>query len=163
MRNVWETMKIDISDNTNYWAVLLFLFGLIVRQTPVPADEPRPVEFARFEAYCEGPVFDDAGNLFVSHGKSLVSKIDRHGRVRQWLKADNPNGHKILSDGTHLLCVKGAILHLDQDGCIIRKVSTECNGAPLRAPNDITLAKNGFLLHRPWWIAFGTHWDSSFC
>ena len=113
------------------------------------AAEIRPVEYARFDAYCEGPVFDRAGNLYVSHGKSFVSKIDQNGRVQPWLKAESPNGHKILPDGTHLLCVKGAILHVDDVGNVARKVSTECEGAPLRAPNDITLAGAGFYFTDP--------------
>ena len=128
---------------------LVVLCGLLFGLALARAAEPEPVEFARFEAYCEGPVFDDSGNLFVSHGKSFVSKIDRQGRVQPWLKVENPNGHKILSDGTHLLCVKGAILQVDRNGTIIRKVSTECNGVPLRAPNDITLAGDGFYFTDP--------------
>ena len=89
------------------------------------------------------------GNLFVSHGKSSVAKINRKGQVQPWLHVEKPNGHKILPDGTHLLCVKSAILHVSSDGSVIRKVSTECNGLPLRAPNDITLADQGFYFTDP--------------
>lgn len=111
--------------------------------TLAPGAEPAPVEFARFDAYCEGPVFDYDGNLFVSHGKSSVAKILPDGQVVPWLKVQSPNGHKILPDGNHLLCVAGAVLHVDPNGTIIRKVCSEYDGKPLRAPNDITLARNG--------------------
>ena len=56
------------------WFVFSFC-GMIVGSVCTAADEPRPVEFARFDGYSEGPVFDDVGNLFVSHGKTSVTKI----------------------------------------------------------------------------------------
>ena len=120
-----------------------FSTGIFAGLATVAFAQTIPVEFARFDAYCEGPVFDGLGNLFVSHGTSFVSKIDQRGNVRLWLEAEKPNGHKILADGTHLLCVKGAILHLDERGKILGKAVERCNGIPLRAPNDITLAPRG--------------------
>lgn len=132
---------------TFFQLVLLARFMLWV--TSVHGNELQPVKFASFDAYCEGPVFDRSGNLFVSYGKSFVAKIDPQGRVQQWLKTDNPNGHKILPDGTHLICVRGAVLHVDEHGRIIGKASTECEGVPLRAPNDLTLAKDGFYFTDP--------------
>lgn len=107
------------------------------------ATEPQPTEFARFDAFTEGPVFDYEGNLFVSHGKSFVSKIAPDGTTSVWMTTDNPNGHKILPDGSHLLCIKGAVLHLAADGINVLNKITQCRGKPLRQPNDLTLASDG--------------------
>ena len=129
---------------TQIWRrYVLALYLMISVLSLTAADEPQPIEYARFDAYTEGPVFDYDGNLFVSHGKSSVAKITPDGRVTPWLEAERPNGHKVLPDGTHLLCVRGAVLHLARNATILRKASTECNGVPLRAPNDITLAPRG--------------------
>ena len=117
---------------------------LIVRASlPAVGNERAPIEHARFARYCEGPVFDYEGNLFISHGNSSVAKISPDGRVTPWLEVENPNGHKVLPDGTHLLCVRGAILHLAADATILGKASMMCKRVPLRSPNDITLSPRG--------------------
>jgi gluconolactonase len=105
--------------------------------------QARPAQVAQLDAYSEGPVFDYEGNLFVSHGTDSVSKITPEGRQSLWLKTEKPNGHKILPDGTHLLCVAGAVLHLDADGKVLGKAASAWNGVPLRAPNDLTLDDRG--------------------
>jgi len=133
-------MNTQIRNPPRCW---LLLFSTIPVFSFARADEPRPIEHARFDEYCEGPVFDYDGNLFVSHGKSSVAKITPAGRVTRWLEAENPNGHKVLPDGTHLLCIRDAVLHLAADASILRRASTQCNGAELRAPNDITLSPRG--------------------
>lgn len=94
--------------------------------------------------YCEGVVFDRAGNAFVSdtrHG--TIYRIGRDNQPVVWAKTPAPNGHKILPDGTHLVCDKGAVRRFAADGKPLPDASTECDGTPLRAPNDLTIDPAG--------------------
>ena len=117
--------------------------------------DPVPFEVMSLDAYSEGPVFDYEGNLFVSHGREFVSKLAVDGEVSLWGRFDHPNGHKVRPDGTHLLCVKGAVLHLAADGRTLAEAATLCAGVPLRSPNDLTLdGKGGFYFTDP-----GGSWD----
>ena len=107
------------------------------------AEETEPVEVARVGEYTEGPVFDYEGNLYFSHG-DRVSRLGADGETAVWF-AGSANGHKVLPDGTHLVCSPGghAVLHLDGGGKVLGKASSECDGQPLRAPNDLTLDRHG--------------------
>ncbi|HEV2762612.1 MAG TPA: SMP-30/gluconolactonase/LRE family protein, partial [Pyrinomonadaceae bacterium] len=62
-----------------------------------------------------------------------------------WARTGAPNGHKILPDGTHLVCdgKERAVLRLDARGNVVGKASSESGGKPLRAPNDLTLDPRG--------------------
>jgi gluconolactonase len=97
--------------------------------------------------YCEGVVFDHNGNAYLSDTQNgEIYQVTPNGQAKIWAKTGAPNGHKILADGTHLVCdgSQRAILRLDQDGKTLGKVSSECDGKPLRAPNDLTLdSKHG--------------------
>jgi gluconolactonase len=109
-----------------------------------PQDSVKPVKIAEVPGYCEGIVFDRAGAAYVSdtqHGK--IYRIGADGTPVVWATTEAPNGHKILADGTHLVCDKGAVLVLDANGRKIRDASRECDGKPLRAPNDLTIDPNG--------------------
>jgi gluconolactonase len=76
--------------------------------------------------------------------------VSADGKVTPWAKTPAPNGHKIQADGSHLVCDKGAVLHLDADGKRLADASTECDGKPLRNPNDLTLdPKGGFYFTDP--------------
>ena len=89
-------------------------------------------------------VFDRAGMGYVSdtqHG--TIYSVTTDGRTAVWAKTTAPNGHKILPDGTHLVCDKGAVLHLDASGKRLPDAATECDGKPLRAPNDLTIDPRG--------------------
>jgi len=130
----------------NLLASPLLLLQASQAQQPRPV---QPVEFASSETFSEGPVFDYAGNFFFSHA-NFVSRITPDGSRYVWAQAPIANGHKVLPDGTHLLCSTGAVLHLNPQGHILGKASAECEGAPLRAPNDLTLdAKGGFYFTDP--------------
>ncbi len=128
-----------------------FLFLMILtsfsftRELPT-ADEVKPVKIAEVPGYCEGIVFDRQGNGYISdtqHG-TVYKIILPEGKVELWATTQAPNGHKILPDGTHLLADKAAVLHLDVNGKFISNASSECDGKPLRSPNDISLdLKNG--------------------
>jgi gluconolactonase len=131
--------------------VLPLLAALLV-PAELPADDAvKPVEVVIVPEYSEGIVFDHDGNAYISHGK-VITQIGRDGKSRQWAETGAPNGHKILADGTHLVCDAShhAVLHLDADGKMLPPASKECDGKPLRGPNDLTLdPKGGFYFTDP--------------
>ncbi len=117
------------------------------------ADAVKIEEVARVPSYCEGIVFDKAGNGYVSHGK-FVTKVAPDGKTSRWLDSGGaPNGHKILADGTHLICDGNlhAVLHVSADGKVLGKASEKCGDKPLRGPNDLSLdtANSGFYFTDP--------------
>ena len=106
---------------------------------PQPSDV-KPVEVVRTSDYTEGVVVDHDGNLYFSHDK-FVTKVTPDGKASTWAATGSPNGHKILADGTHLICdaTRHALLHLDAAGNELKPAATESDGTPLRGPNDLTL------------------------
>jgi gluconolactonase len=90
--------------------------------------------------YCEGIVFDHEGFGYISHGK-VITKFTPQGKHEIWVQTGAPNGHKVLPDGSHLVCDAGhnAVLRLDKDGKLMGQASANCDGKPLRGPNDLTL------------------------
>lgn len=127
-------------------------FSLLLIPTLALAAGPiKPVELARLPTYTEGIVFDAQGDGYVSHGR-FISRVTLGGKHAVWAETGAPNGHKILADGTHLVCDGShhAVLHLSADGGILGNASSECDGKPLRAPNDLTLdPKGGFYFTDP--------------
>jgi gluconolactonase len=106
----------------------------------------RPIEVARFRSFSEGIVFDSSGYAYISHGR-FISRMSPDGKRTVWAETGAPSGHKILPDGTHLVCdaSRRAVLHLDAQGNILGAASSECEGKPLHEPNDLTLdPKGGF-------------------
>ena len=116
------------------------------------ADKAKTVEVFRVPAYCEGVVFDHAGNGYISWGKS-ITKFSLDGKNSVWAETGAPNGHKILADGTHLVCDAShhAVLHLSADGKMLKHAAKEFDGQPLLGPNDLTLdtANGGFYFSDP--------------
>ena len=107
----------------------------------------RPVEVARVATYTEGVVVDHDGSLYVSHADH-VSRLTPEGRVVAWARLPSPNGHKILADGTHLVCDRtGGVYHLSATGEVLRRI-----GAALGGANDICLdpASGGFYYTSPY-------------
>lgn len=116
-----------------------------------PAEAVKPVEVLRSNEYSEGVVIDHDGNIYFSHGKS-IRVVAPDGTNRIWAETGDPNGHKVLADGTHLVAnrSKQEVLHLDADGKILGVVANKFNGKPLRAPNDLTLdPQEGFYFTDP--------------
>src|SRR6516162_7480617 len=125
--------------------VLLLSFVLLSPRESAPTKLPddktvKPVEVVIVPEYSEGIVFDHAGNAYISHGDT-ITKITPAGKPGTWAKTPAPNGHKILGDGTHLVCdgKAHAVLHLDPDGKQLDPAAKECAGKPLKAPNDLSL------------------------
>ena len=85
--------------------------------------------------YCEGVCFDHEGNGYISWGKT-ITRFTLDGKHAVWAETGAPNGHKILADGTHLVCdaSQHAVLHLAADGKLLEPASKECDGKPLRGP-----------------------------
>ncbi len=117
-----------------------------------PADSMIPVKLFEVDSYCEGVVFDHQGQGFISWDKTLT-QFALTGNAQTFAVTGAPNGHKILADGTHLVCDSSqhAIVHLDATGKPLPHASSHCNGKPLRGPNDLTLdtANNGFYFTDP--------------
>lgn len=90
--------------------------------------------------YSEGVVFDRTGRGFVSHEDKLTT-FTLDGKHEVWAVTGNPNGHKVLPDGTHLVCNNAppGMLKLSAEGKVLATVSKECDGKPLRGANDISL------------------------
>lgn len=121
--------------------LILFAIALLSTQLP-PENSVKPIKVVEVPGYCEGIVFDHAGNAYISDcWNGNIYRVTNDGQANLWAKTGAPNGHKILADGTHLVCDGShhAVLRLDKNGEIIGKASAECNGKPLRAPNDLTL------------------------
>jgi gluconolactonase len=106
-----------------------------------PAEGVRAVEVIRTGDYSEGVVLDHEGNLYFSHEK-IITKVRQDGSgAATWAETGAPNGHKILADGTHLVCdaSRHAVLRLDANGTFLGNASDRSDGQPLRGPNDLTL------------------------
>src|SRR3954447_17300401 len=119
----------------------LFLLGLPARAADLPPEgEVKPVEVVRTGDYSEGVVVDHDGNLYFSHEK-VVTRVTPDGKTSVWAQTGSPNGHKVLADGTHLICdaSRHALLHLDAEGKELTPAATVSDGQPLRGPNDLTL------------------------
>ncbi len=103
-------------------------------------DAVQPVKLLEVHAYCEGVVFDHEGRGYVSHG-DRITQFTLDGQSKVWATTGAPNGHKILADGTHLVCDAShhAVLKLDADGKPLPHAADKCDGKPLRGPNDLTL------------------------
>jgi gluconolactonase len=133
---------------------LLVLFcgrATLSQELPQP-DKVKTVEMFRVPNYCEGVCFDHAGNGYISWGKS-ITKFSLDGKNAVWVETGAPNGHKILADGTHLVCDAShhAVLKLSADGKLLEPASKECDGKPLRGPNDLSLdtPNGGFYFSDP--------------
>jgi len=139
-------------------ALVVCFLGCVALSSYAAAQElPQPdkvmtVELFRVPNYCEGVVFDHEGKGYISWGKS-ITRFTLDGKNEVWTETGAPNGHKILADGTHLVCDAShhAVLHLAADGKQLDPASTECDGKPLRGPNDLTLdtANGGFYFSDP--------------
>jgi gluconolactonase len=111
----------------------------------------KPVKLLEVGKYSEGVVFDHAGRGYISWDKT-VTQFELDGKNSTFAVTGAPNGHKVLADGTHLVCdaSQHAVLRLDKQGQLLEPASKECDGKPLRGPNDLCLdPKGGFYFTDP--------------
>lgn len=134
----------------NRHVALLILFGAMagIACAAAPLPDPatvKPVEIYRTNDYSEGAVVDRDGNIYISHGR-VITRVSPDGRGTNWAATGAPNGHKILPDGTHLVCdgSRHAVLHLDASGVEIGVAATgKVGDLDIRTPNDLTLDLRG--------------------
>jgi gluconolactonase len=114
--------------------------GRLAAQPLPPADQLQPVLLLTVPSYCEGVVFDQQGRGYISWGDT-ITQFTLDGQQRAWAVTGAPNGHKVLPDGTHLVCdaSRHAVLHLAADGQFLKNAADTCQGVPLRGPNDLCL------------------------
>ncbi len=116
------------------------------------AENVKPAQLFEVPNYCEGVVFDHEGKGYVSQGDTIV-QFTLDGMNKPWAVTGQPNGHKILADGTHLVCdaTRHAVLRLDAAGKELEPAAKECDGQPLAGPNDLTLdtPNGGFYFSNP--------------
>jgi gluconolactonase len=145
-------MRKSITSICLFLSLFCALFSASAADELPTADGAKTVEVFRVPSYCEGVVFDHAGNGYVSWAKS-ITRFSLDGKNSVWAETGAPNGHKILADGTHLVCdaSQHAVLHLSADGKMLEPASKECDGDALRGPNDLTLdtANGGFYFSDP--------------
>lgn len=128
-------------------AVCLLLAGLFCLTSTAAAVElpdaakVEAVKLFEVPKYSEGVVFDHDGNGYLSQGASIVRFTPDGSSHSVWAETGAPNGHKVLADGTHLVCdaSRHAVLHLAADGKMLEPAAKDCDGQPLRGPNDLTL------------------------
>ena len=130
----------------NFLFVLVMFAAALTGERLPPEASVRAVKVVEVPGYSEGAVVDKDGAVYISdtyNGK--VYRVGADGTAAVWAVTGAPNGHKILADGTHLVCdgSQHAVLRLDSAGKVIDKASAECDGKPLRAPNDLTLDPRG--------------------
>ncbi len=126
---------------------MLFMLLLVMLPGDLPQESAvRGVTVATIPHFCEGIVFDTSGTMYVSDMmEGTIYRVTTGGAVTPWGRTPRPNGHKILPDGTHLVCDAGekAVLRLDAGGRIIGKAASACDGKPLLGPNDVALDYDG--------------------
>jgi gluconolactonase len=132
-------------------AVLLGSGGEAWAELPA-AETISAVKLFEVPAYCEGVVFDHQGRGYISW-RDTITQFTVDGQHKIWAVTGAPNGHKILANGTHLVCdaSQHAVLALDAEGKPLPHASSVCGGKPLRGPNDLTLdvANGGFYFSDP--------------
>jgi|GEM_PF-737933 len=117
---------------------------------------PQIAVVAQLPRFGEGVVFDREGRLYVSDPfDNAILRIAASGESSVWARVNMPNGHKVRPDGTHIVLEQGesggAVAFLDASGRVLRRITADEQGRPLRFPNDVTLdgANGGFYFTDP--------------
>ena len=130
-----------------YISLGLILMTTIFSTSELPSEKNVKLsKVVEIPGYCEGIVFDHSGNAYISDTQNgEIYRVTSSGEASVWAKTGAPNGHKVLADGTHLVCdgSQRAVLHLNSGGKVIGKASSEYENQPLRSPNDLTLDSQG--------------------
>ncbi|MBM2578139.1 SMP-30/gluconolactonase/LRE family protein [Jannaschia sp. Os4] len=95
--------------------------------------------FAVLPDFGEGAVFDAKGRLFASdpfNGRVIMFGDD--GTFTTWAEVMQPNGHKVLDDGIHVVQTPDGPLRLSSDGAPLGLIVPPEGAAPFLTPNDLT-------------------------
>jgi gluconolactonase len=101
-----------------------------------------PVQVLEFPTFTEGIVFDADGDAYVSEIlRGVITKIESDSDTSIWVTLQAPNGHKILDDGTHLVCdgELNSVVRLSPDGEVLGNAAWEFDGKALAGPNDVVI------------------------
>ncbi|HEV2880074.1 MAG TPA: SMP-30/gluconolactonase/LRE family protein [Pyrinomonadaceae bacterium] len=138
----------------NFLFALVSMSVLYTSASHPPEGAVKVAKVVEVPGYTEGVVVGADGTIYFSdvyHG--VIYRVGREGEAHVWARTGAPNGHKILADGTHLVCdgSQRAVLRLDATGKLLGKAASEYDGKPLRAPNDLTLdpQQGGFYFTDP--------------
>lgn len=113
--------------------------GLGVLASGCAQHQVTPRVVATLPSYSEGIVFDGQGAAFVSVlNKETVFVIRDPAPPLAWFRVTEPNGHKVLADGTYLIAARGGVHHVDADGKLIEVLAPQ-----LVTPNDLALDGDG--------------------
>ena len=113
--------------------------GVIVLSCGCSPSRVQPRVVADLAGYSEGIVFDAQGAAFVSElHRESVYVIRGSSPPALWHHVIEPNGHKMLQDGTHLVAARGGVHHIDPDGRLIEVLAPQ-----LVTPNDLALDGDG--------------------
>ncbi|HVF89749.1 MAG TPA: SMP-30/gluconolactonase/LRE family protein, partial [Blastocatellia bacterium] len=130
-----------------YVSLSLILIAMNFSASELPGESSvKPSKVVEIPGYCEGIVFDRSGNAYISDTQNgEIYRVTPGGQAAIWAKTGAPNGHKVLADGSHLVCdgSQRAVLRLDSSGKTLGKASSEYDNRPLRSPNDLTLDSHG--------------------
>jgi gluconolactonase len=118
-----------------------------VAATPTPSESRLPPAYVitplpvlQSDKYSEGVVVDREGNVYFSQTKAgTITLLKPNGESQVWAQVPGANGHKILSDGTHIVAAQNSVVQLDANGKLIKVVADSYEGKPLVYPNDITI------------------------
>ncbi len=104
--------------------------------------EPEPV--VADIAFAEGPIFDQAGNLyFVNYlAEGTIGRRTPDGTVSVWVHTGGQaNGLKVDGEGNVIVADYGGkrILRIHPVTRAIEVLTAECDGRPYRGPNDVCL------------------------
>ena len=99
-----------------------------------------PIKFANVAGYSEGIVFDSAGAAYVSllHLGQVV-RWRKDGVPEPWAAIEEPNGHRILPDGRHLIAAKGGVYRFSAAGRLLDTLASHNGPDRLRNPNDLAV------------------------
>lgn len=115
------------------------VIGLVVHTCGCSQSQVQPRVVAELPGYCEGIVFDADGAAFASTvQRETVYVLRGSSPPAGWYRTIEPNGHKVLPDGTHLIAARGGVHHVDPDGKLIEVLAPQ-----LTTPNDLALDGDG--------------------